>query len=979
MTRDNGLRAAIALCVLFSAAPAQSGDIAPRWIAPAEASAKTPCRLSHSVPLEAPPATAWLQFAADFGSATVEVNRQRVVKVEPFSPTVRIDIAPALRAGDNEIAVTFQPIAGPAAVAVSVAATMPDGRVENICSDETWMVARNGGAATAVRDLGAVEDGLWGIGRRPPTIDPFDNYEQWRLASGAPSASPAAFWTAPGFEISLIRTAQPEEGSWVSLAFDPQGRLTIAREDKGLLRMTLAGDAVTQIESINDSLLECRGLLYAHGALYANANNSKGLFRLRSTKDDDRLDEVTLLREFPGGVGHGRNDLALGPDGRLSSIGGDDVDIPQSGIVDHTSPFREARRGQATREGWLLRTDANGQNCEVVAAGMRNPFGVAFNADGEAFTYDADAEFDMGAPWYRPTRVLQLSAGADFGWRGVTGRWPPYFPDHADVAPFTLDIGKGSPTAVVFGTGAKFPRDYQRALFILDWAYGRILAVHLAPRGSGYRASAETFLKGRPLNVTDLAIGPDGAMYLTTGGRRTQSALYRVIFTGKLPDDTATSGHEAACAEQARAARALRDRLHAVASGPVDDAVGAIWPSLSSEDPLIRNTARTSLERVPADEWKTRALSENDTTAKLEALTALARSDPSAAGTGEILGRLLTASDKELTLTQLSMVLNVVTLCRDRGPEDFKRVQPLIVERLNGLFPMPDAVISWTSTASGPEIQRALAQLLVELDAPGIVPRVMEVLLTSNQQEDRLQALFILRHARNGWTPELRHSYFAALREAANAVSGEGMPRFLEQIRKEAVATLTDDERRELAPLLAADAIPVDPLPPLRPVVQKWTTSDAEMLLGRENEGDAAKGETIFRDALCVRCHRTGARGPAVGPDLTHVAGRFSRRDILESILNPSRVIAENYRNVAVQTLDGRTLTGRVIVGGDYRSEVLKLATDPLNPGAVVEIHKREIESSRESDVSPMPSGLLDSFPPEDVRDLLAYLSRRTP
>ena len=92
------------------------------------------------------------------------------------------------------------------------------------------------------------------------------------------------------------------------------------------------------------------------------------------------------------------------------------------------------------------------------AAGLRNPFGVAFNPAGDLFTYDADAEFDMGTPWYRPTRIVQLLTGADYGWRGVTGKWPPYFADHPDNAPATLDIGRGSPTAVAFGTATALSR-----------------------------------------------------------------------------------------------------------------------------------------------------------------------------------------------------------------------------------------------------------------------------------------------------------------------------------------------------------------------------------------------------------------------------------------------------------------------------------------------------------------------------------------
>jgi putative heme-binding domain-containing protein len=176
--------------------------------------------------------------------------------------------------------------------------------------------------------------------------------------------------------------------------------------------------------------------------------------------------------------------------------------------------------------------------------------------------------------------------------------------------------------------------------------------------------------------------------------------------------------------------------------------------------------------------------------------------------------------------------------------------------------------------------------------------------------------------------------------------------------------------------VLAAAAPPDDETPPpARPVVKKWTLDDlAPLLAGSARKGDAARGAVVFRDALCVRCHRVGARGPAVGPDLTHVSGRFSRRDMLESILTPSKVVAENYRNVQVSTTDGQNVIGRVLLEGDYRSEKLRIATDPLRPSVVVELSKREVEQYRESDTSPMPQGLLDTFRAEEVLDLVAFL-----
>ena len=55
---------------------------------------------------------------------------------------------------------------------------------------------------------------------------------------------------------------------------------------------------------------------------------------------------------------------------------------------------------------------------------MRNPFDIAFNHDGELFTYDADMEWDIGEPWYRPTRVNHIISGAEFGFRNGSAKWP---------------------------------------------------------------------------------------------------------------------------------------------------------------------------------------------------------------------------------------------------------------------------------------------------------------------------------------------------------------------------------------------------------------------------------------------------------------------------------------------------------------------------------------------------------------------------
>ena len=316
-------------------------------------------------------------------------------------------------------------------------------------------------------------------GRRVPQAG--KDYEQWREAKlGSQATLPTAIHAPPGFEVELLRSAQPDEGSWISLAFDPRGRILISKEgtrqgaQRGILRLTPPADGrgECRCESIDDTLQECRGLLYAFDSLYARCNQPNpdrpaGLYRLRDTDGDDCYDEVRLLRAERGG-GHGLNDLALGPDQRLYLIQGDESGLPadwrpEDSRVRHFGydqlfdelGEKQLRQYDSPPPGYLVRTDADGRTWEVLCAGLRNPYGIDFNQAGEAFTYEADMESHIGFPFYRPTHLIHLVPGVDYGWRRGTRPWPLYYPDRP---PVSLTIGLGSPTAVKFGTHSQFPR-----------------------------------------------------------------------------------------------------------------------------------------------------------------------------------------------------------------------------------------------------------------------------------------------------------------------------------------------------------------------------------------------------------------------------------------------------------------------------------------------------------------------------------------
>lgn len=937
---------------------------------------------THSFELKDRPTSATLHLASDFATCRLRLNDEAIANLGEYGPWLTLDVTDRLRSGENQIVAECLSGAGPAAMALSLHVVLADGTTVEIVSDSGW-------EATSLRDsaeerevnpaisLGQVAPELWSV-ESSAKISAFDDYEQWRQASGAATGpDPATFLTQPGFEVSLIREATKGEGSWVSMAFDPQGRLTIAREDKGLLRMALSedGSQVTNVETIDDTLQEVRGLLYAHGALYANANNSLAMYRLRDRDGDDRFEEVTPLRQFPGTVGHGRNDLALGPDGWIYSIHGDAVDVPTENVIDRTSPFREARRGQRPNEGYLIRTDKDGQNWELLAAGVRNPFGVDFNADGEAFTYDADDEYDMGTPWYRPTRIDQLVSGADFGWRGRTGEWPPDFSDGAENALPAVDVGEGSPTAVKSGERSSFPPRYRRAMFALDWAYGRILACHLSPRGAGYACRVEQFLKGKPLNVTDLDFGSDGSMYLVTGGRKTRSALYRVRYVGELDEERPATLQQTARDAFGEQRRELRKRLEAFHE-PKADAVANVWTHLGSPDPAIRQAARVALEHQPIDEWREQALSESAPEIAATALLAIARS-----GETFSFDRALSRAD-ELDLDALSiyghltLIRAYAILLADSASRDKSVVAASHRRLIEWLKEAPRDGIGPLGSGSG--LRQELARLASNLKLPGSLPPLLAQLAEAGSQRDRMHALFVLRTLLTEGTADDRRLYFEALRALeASAYAGAGMPGFLQQLRQDAVAGLTEEQKRELGDLLEPKAAVAETTLTIdRPLVRQWTLAEAiESVETSNHPGDADRGAEVFRQANCAACHRLQGRGGVIGPDLSSAAGRFSRRDLLASIIEPSQVVAQAYRGVRVVTADGRVIAGRVATEGDYRRSILRIVENPMRPADVTEIPKSDLELVEESTVSTMPTGLLDTFTTEEIVDLLAALT----
>lgn len=158
---------------------------------------------------------------------------------------------------------------------------------------------------------------------------------------------------------------------------------------------------------------------------------------------------------------------------------------------------------------------------------------------------------------------------------------------------------------------------------------------------------------------------------------------------------------------------------------------------------------------------------------------------------------------------------------------------------------------------------------------------------------------------------------------------------------------------------------------PEHPFVRDWTMEDLLPRLDQLNASrSAASGKAAFNQAGCPQCHRFGAEGGSVGPDLKGVGKRLSLHDLLESIILPSKVIVEGYATTEIETQTGEVTTGRVVHEDDQAVVVLPQSAT----AEVVTIRKTDIRRRELSKVSNMPTGILNTLNESQILDLLSYL-----
>jgi putative heme-binding domain-containing protein len=476
-------------------------------------------------------------------------------------------------------------------------------------------------------------------------------------------------------------------------------------------------------------------------------------------------------------------------------------------------------------------------------------------------------------------------------------------------------------------------------------------------------------------------------MYFAIGGRRTQSALYRVTYTGRENTQAVSALPPTAEAKLRRTLEALH--ADGVGAGAIDQA----WPHLGHADRFVRFAARVAIERQPTAQWAERALAEKQPQAAIEALIALAR-----LGDKSLQPRLIAALEridfKSAAALQLPL-LRAWQLAFTRMGKPDAATASRLAAKFEPLFPQRDALVN-----------RELIALLVYLDSSVAIARAVPLLkvaepvvrnaeqlgsakLTTrndtygkvvdgvgDSRPDRQQIAYAyaLRQATAGWTPALRSDYFAWFAGTSRWRGGASFSGFLQNIRMEALTLVSDEKERarlytlSAAPAPASLALTIAPKGPGK----TYTVATAAALVGPGLKGrNFAQGKAMYEAAACSACHALGGDGGSVGPDLTNAASRYSIRDLLENIIEPSLVISDQYGSEQVDQKDGSSVIGRVL--GEEKGELV-IAANPFAPAERTRVKLSAITARKTFPMSIMPPGLINALNEEELKDLLAYV-----
>jgi putative heme-binding domain-containing protein len=252
----------------------------------------------------------------------------------------------------------------------------------------------------------------------------------------------------------------------------------------------------------------------------------------------------------------------------------------------------------------------------------------------------------------------------------------------------------------------------------------------------------------------------------------------------------------------------------------------------------------------------------------------------------------------------------------------------------------------------------------------------------------QIHLLKVLRGTTGGWTVAQKATLIDVYARAATWRGGASFPGFINLLFEATIKDFTDADKQlaygkvpQFAPLTEAEIAAANAAAARgrtanagiarsrgTRAISREETFDEQIFTPARTPPSPVKGRPLF-EQTCAQCHRFGGIGTDFGPDLTTLASRFKKRDVVEAILWPSRAVSDQYQSVEVSTTDKQTLFGLVA-----REDAEKLAIQMTPTERPIEIAKAKVAARKPSLVSLMPEGLVDDMNQSQIADLLAFL-----
>lgn len=446
----------------------------------------------------------------------------------------------------------------------------------------------------------------------------------WGYAPCA-AAEPPAVKVPPGFEAVLY--ADDDLATDVTaLTIDHEGNVVVA--GPGYIKTLHDDDGDGRADRA--SLFAegppggAQGLVVMHddaGPALVAAGNGLWIYRYEKTRPKSIV-PLKHVVELPGGE-RGCHGACQGPDGDLYFTYGSNDSTSALAKITAGSIYLSPARGGAILRASLKPTDAFGNttpSLEVMAYGFDNPYDLDFHASGRLFTADGDDATLFGTPWYMPAGLYDVAWLRDHGrtvgyesngLKTVFNRPKSYY----DAVPPAVDLGRAAPTGLTVYRHRKFPASYRGGVFSACWMFGRVDFLPLKQAGSTYTSTKQTFLEvngDAGFAPVDLAIGPEGDLFVACGGRGTRGAVWRVRYAGDesgAPVDTDSKFRAVLQADQPLAAwsraRWIREAkalgkeafVAAIADAalPVEEQVRAVEILVELFDPITLDEARKAV------------------------------------------------------------------------------------------------------------------------------------------------------------------------------------------------------------------------------------------------------------------------------------------------------------------------------------------------------------------------------------------------